>query len=82
MGGDHREADVNVVYPDGGQEAGAASYLAIGDPGAADVSSGVVEAWIGRAFLADIPLKNFCVEGGGLVDVLRGNFEVAEARAG
>lgn len=82
VGSYHRQAYIDVVYPNGGQEAGVASDLAIGDPGAADVSCGIVETWVGRAFLADIPVKNFGVEGGGLVDVLRGNFEIAEARAG
>jgi len=82
VGGYHCQAHIDVVHPDGGQEAGVAGDFAVGDPGAADVSSGVVEAWVGGAFLADVPIENLCVEGGGLVDVLRGNFEVAEAGAG
>ena len=82
VGGYHRQGDVNVVYPDGGQEAGVAGDLAVGDPGAADVAGGVVETWMGRAFLADIPAENFGLESGAVVNVLRGNFAVAEARAG
>jgi hypothetical protein len=78
----HRQADINVVYPDGGQEAGVARDLPVGDPGAADVAGGVVETWLGRAFQADIPSENLGVESGGLLDILRGNFKIAEARAG
>ena len=44
-------------------------------------AGGVVEAGAGRVRLTDIPVKNFCVECRGLVEVLRGNFEVAESRA-
>ena len=46
VSGYHRQADINVVYPDGGQEAGVAGDLAVGDPGAADVAGGVVETWM------------------------------------
>jgi hypothetical protein len=81
VGCGERKSGGDIVNPDVGEEARFSCGIASGDPSAADVAGGVVEAGTIGIAMADIPGKDFFVECGGLVDIEGRNFEIAEARA-
>ncbi len=73
-GGDGLDCCGGIVDHDVDEEARIDRWLAVEDPGAADLAGGVVKGCAPVASLADVPAKDGLVELGGVGDVDRWNF--------
>ena len=81
VGGSLSQGGIDVVDPDRGEQAGVPGDFSTGDPCAAHVSRGVIEARARCVSVPDIPAEYFFIEGNRLGDVDSRNLEVTQARA-
>src|SRR5260370_37625725 len=78
VGGSLSQGGIDVVDPDGGQHA--RDSLGV-EPCAAHVSCGVIEAWVRRVAVPDIPTEYFLIESNGPGGVGRRNLQIGQAGA-
>lgn len=78
VGGDGDDGGGHVVNHDVNHQAGSCGWGAIEGPDAADFADAVVEGDGAVAAFANVPAKNFFVEGGGASGVGGRDFDVAD----
>jgi hypothetical protein len=79
--GNLRDGGIDIVDPDVGEKARLVGDLAAGDPGAANRTRSIIEAGTRGGTVADVSSEYVFVEGHGLLDVERRNFQITQTRA-